>query len=144
MQRLLEILQEAGAGEAVMPSTHLQTAGLFARAARRLTAEGFPRSGEQCRAKFKRLKASFFEALEKWEANPAVKRRPPFFQLLSRLWEQAERPSWRDRRPPGESSWGREAPLLKEKKPVRFVSPSDLMEGRGQPPIGDHPLISGV
>ncbi|KAL8213417.1 UNVERIFIED_CONTAM: hypothetical protein K2H54_064219 [Gekko kuhli] len=95
---LLEILLEIGAGAVVMPSGRLPNAELFSKAARRLTAAGYPRSSEQCRAKFKRLKASFFEALEKWGGIPPKKKRPLFFQPLFRLWEQAKRPSWLHRR----------------------------------------------
>ncbi|KAL8221068.1 UNVERIFIED_CONTAM: hypothetical protein K2H54_058324 [Gekko kuhli] len=67
---MLQCLLTLGAGQRVMPSTHLKTRRLFRRVAQYLTQEGYPRTGGQCRAKFKCLKSAFFDALEDWDGFP--------------------------------------------------------------------------
>ncbi|KAL8219269.1 UNVERIFIED_CONTAM: hypothetical protein K2H54_017169 [Gekko kuhli] len=67
---MLQRLWTLGAGQSVMPSAHLKTSRIFRRVAQYLTQEGYPRTSGQCRAKFKRLKAAFFDALEDWDGFP--------------------------------------------------------------------------
>ncbi|KAL8182186.1 UNVERIFIED_CONTAM: hypothetical protein K2H54_046964 [Gekko kuhli] len=99
VEMMMEALVDMEAGERVMPSTHMETISLFDQVAEAMRGGGFRRSGEQCRAKFKREKALFFDALEDWQGIPPRGSRPPRFNLMRRLWEQGGRPGWRERRP---------------------------------------------
>ncbi|KAL8178569.1 UNVERIFIED_CONTAM: hypothetical protein K2H54_051790 [Gekko kuhli] len=101
VQLLLQSLHWQEAGRRIMSSTHLENLGIFARAAEDLTEAGYPRSPVQVRARFKRAKTDFFEALEDWEGLPPQGERPPYFRLLWALWEQGGWPSWKKRRQPG-------------------------------------------
>ncbi|XP_054826079.1 uncharacterized protein LOC129336509 [Eublepharis macularius] len=98
VEALLDLLLESGKAARIMCSSHLPTKSLFSRVARQLGARGYPRSADQCRSKFKRIKADFFGALEHWQGIPRMTARPPYFAQMRRLWEQAGRPSWEDRR----------------------------------------------
>lgn len=97
--------RSADAGKTVMPSTHFPNISLFEEATRRLTAEGFERTGNQCRAKFKRLKGAFFEVLECFQGISPHWERPLHFSTLRRLWDRAERPCQRDRRHASKFLW---------------------------------------
>lgn len=50
-----------------------------------LSMSGFQRTGKQCKANFKPLKATFFEAVEHWQRVPLLKGQPPHSETLWRL-----------------------------------------------------------
>ncbi|KAL8168714.1 UNVERIFIED_CONTAM: hypothetical protein K2H54_013594 [Gekko kuhli] len=101
---MYRVLYERGFGDRVMCSTHMETLSVFEEVASALTEAGHPRYAAQCRTKFKRDKAEFYDALEYHHGIPPVGGRPPRFNLLRRLWDQAGNPSWELRRP-ARSSW---------------------------------------
>ncbi|KAL8185424.1 UNVERIFIED_CONTAM: hypothetical protein K2H54_051389 [Gekko kuhli] len=84
---LLLTLHQLEVGPRVMPSIHLEMQVVFEDAAKRLASWGYQWLAIQCRAKFKREKAAFFDALEDWEE-------PLRFTLLWDLWEQGSWPRW--------------------------------------------------
>ncbi|KAL8221348.1 UNVERIFIED_CONTAM: hypothetical protein K2H54_066267 [Gekko kuhli] len=96
---MIQTLLDQEAGPRVMTSTHLETMGIFEEVASAMRAHGYRRTGAQVRAKFKREKAAFFDALEDWHGLPPPGYRPPRFRLLRALWEQGGRPGWRLRAP---------------------------------------------
>ncbi|XP_060118352.1 uncharacterized protein LOC132589624 [Heteronotia binoei] len=93
-------LYRLNAGERVMPSTHLESLSVFQKVADTLNEKGHRRTVNKVRVKFKRLKASFYDALEDWGCIPPMEGRPPFFDLLHKLWEQGGKPGWCERFPP--------------------------------------------
>ena len=82
-----------------MRSSSLPTIEVFQGVARRLSRAGFARTATQCRAKFKNLKAAFYEALEEHGPTPPRAARPPFHPELLDMWDRAGRPPWQERRP---------------------------------------------
>ncbi|KAL8163490.1 UNVERIFIED_CONTAM: hypothetical protein K2H54_024088 [Gekko kuhli] len=124
VEMMLEALVDMEAGDRVMPSTHMETISLFDTVAEALRGGGFIRSGDQCRAKFKREKAFFFDALEDWQSIPPRGSRPPRFNLMRRLWEQGGRPGWRERRPELEyiNSPGETPHVEEEGERVEYIS----------------------
>lgn len=94
---LLDILEELDSGAQVMPSTHFRNIPLYTRVVEWLTEAGLTHMSAQCRSKFKRLKRSFFEAIEHWQGVPPLRSRSPHFESLHCLWETTSRPGWRDR-----------------------------------------------
>ncbi|XP_054832747.1 uncharacterized protein LOC129341878 [Eublepharis macularius] len=154
VEALLDLLLQSGRASRIMGSHHLPTKAIFARVARQLAAKGWPRTADQCRSKFKRVKADFFAAMEQWQGIPRMSARPPFFADMRRLWEAAGRPSWEDRRqaagqgeqgiPPAEPPAGEEEAQEWEAPPpqgeewlveVELEEPADARgrEGRGVP-----------
>ncbi|KAL8207459.1 UNVERIFIED_CONTAM: hypothetical protein K2H54_056711 [Gekko kuhli] len=99
LELMYRVLYERGFGDRVMCSTHMETLSIFEEVASAVTEAGHPRSAAQCRAKFKRDKVEFYDALEYHNGIPPVGSRPPRFNLLRRLWDQAGNPSWELRRP---------------------------------------------
>ncbi|KAL8207051.1 UNVERIFIED_CONTAM: hypothetical protein K2H54_041841 [Gekko kuhli] len=79
VQLLLQSLHRQEAGRRVMASTHMENMGIFAQVAKDLREAGYPRSPVQCRARFKRAKTDFFEALEDWESLPPRVNGHPIF-----------------------------------------------------------------
>ncbi|KAL8221261.1 UNVERIFIED_CONTAM: hypothetical protein K2H54_062714 [Gekko kuhli] len=67
---MIQTLLDQEAGPRVMTSTHLETQGLFEEVASAMRAHGYRRTGAQVRAKFKREKVAFFDALEDWHGLP--------------------------------------------------------------------------
>ncbi|KAL8186162.1 UNVERIFIED_CONTAM: hypothetical protein K2H54_065596 [Gekko kuhli] len=98
LEVMYRFLHQHGYGERVMSSTHLETLSIFEEVAQALREAGYPRSASQARAKFKRDKSEFFDALE---MHGGV---PPIGCRLRRLWDQAGNPSWELRRP-AKSYW---------------------------------------
>lgn len=106
VEKMLEFLIEEEEGSRVMTSTHLENISIFTRVSEKLEQEGFQRTPEQCRAKYKREKGGFFHRI------PPPGKRVLRFELLNRLWEQGGKPHWRKRRPGGKcltlhsENWG--------------------------------------
>ncbi|XP_061476573.1 uncharacterized protein LOC133381453 isoform X1 [Rhineura floridana] len=96
---MLSSLKNARKAERLMGSTPLLTAPIFRAAARQLGDAGYLRTAAQVRSRFKRLKADFFTAMEKFQGPPPTQERPPYFKQLYSLWKEGGRPSWQDRRP---------------------------------------------
>ncbi|KAL8199263.1 UNVERIFIED_CONTAM: hypothetical protein K2H54_038906 [Gekko kuhli] len=67
---MIQTLLDQEAGPRVMTSTHLETMGIFEEVASAMRAHRYRRTGAQVRAKFKREKAAFFDALEDWHGLP--------------------------------------------------------------------------
>ncbi|KAL8186669.1 UNVERIFIED_CONTAM: hypothetical protein K2H54_004336 [Gekko kuhli] len=67
---LLRTLLDMDTGPRVMPSTHLETQGLFTDVSAAMCAAGFRCTSAQVRAKFKREKSAFFDTLEDWQGIP--------------------------------------------------------------------------
>ncbi|XP_053148484.1 uncharacterized protein LOC128343441 isoform X2 [Hemicordylus capensis] len=90
---LLGLLQESEMVERVMSSTPLPSLSIFEGIARIMADAGFNRTAAQVRSKFKRIKATFFEALERFQGHPPPRHRPPHYDEMWILWEAAGRPS---------------------------------------------------
>ena len=86
-----------------MSSTHLANMGIYRRVARRLAERGFPRTAEQCRSKFKKIRCDFMASLEAWQGVPRLSGQIMFHSQMMRLWEEAGRPRWEERRHLGKS-----------------------------------------
>ncbi|KAL8207457.1 UNVERIFIED_CONTAM: hypothetical protein K2H54_056704 [Gekko kuhli] len=99
LELMYQFLHQHGYGDRVRASTHMETLSIFEEVAQALREAGHPRSASQARAKFKRDKAAFYEALEIHGGIPPIGGRLPRFNLLRRLWDQAGNPSWELRRP---------------------------------------------
>lgn len=88
-ERLLLIMEEMAAGDRVMPSKHFPNISLFNKVAGRFVVVGFTRTETQCQAKFKKLKYAFGEGAWSDGRGFPQKHRPPFFNILHRLWDRA-------------------------------------------------------
>ncbi|KAL8221101.1 UNVERIFIED_CONTAM: hypothetical protein K2H54_059272 [Gekko kuhli] len=77
VEYLLRILYRLEAGPRIMPSTHLDTMGVFGEASEIMQARGYRRTAIHCRAKFKREKAALFDALEDWDGMSPPGSAPP-------------------------------------------------------------------
>ncbi|XP_061477542.1 uncharacterized protein LOC133381942 isoform X2 [Rhineura floridana] len=96
---MLSFLKNCRKAVRLMGSTPLLTAPIFRSVARQLGDAGYVRTAAQVRSRFKRLKADFFAAMEKFQGPPPPQKRPPYFKQLYCLWKEGGRPSWVDRRP---------------------------------------------
>ncbi|KAL8177417.1 UNVERIFIED_CONTAM: hypothetical protein K2H54_004281 [Gekko kuhli] len=67
VEYLLRMLYQLEAGPKVMPSTHLETLEVFEEVAQCMATRGYCWTAMQYRVKFKREKATLFDALEDWE-----------------------------------------------------------------------------
>ncbi|KAL8220852.1 UNVERIFIED_CONTAM: hypothetical protein K2H54_055629 [Gekko kuhli] len=74
---LLRILHHLEAGPRIMPSTHLETTGVFREVSKIMRTRGYRRTAIQCRAKFKGEKATLFDTLEDWGGIPPLGEHPP-------------------------------------------------------------------
>ncbi|KAL8221124.1 UNVERIFIED_CONTAM: hypothetical protein K2H54_059663 [Gekko kuhli] len=122
LEVMYRFLHQHGYGERVMASTHMETLSIFEEVAQALREAGYHRSASQCRAKFKRDKAEFLDALEMHGGVPPIGCRPARFNLLRRLWDQAGNPSWELRRP------------AKSHRPKRTCRQAALEESPGSSP----------
>ncbi|KAL8203760.1 UNVERIFIED_CONTAM: hypothetical protein K2H54_060757 [Gekko kuhli] len=86
---LLRILHRLEAGPRIMPSTHLETMEVFGEASAIMRTRGYRRSALQCRVKFKREKATLFDALEDWDGIPPAGERPPVSTFCGRCGNRA-------------------------------------------------------
>lgn len=98
--RLLSVLLDMGVGARIMQSTHLKT--IYSTCSREwqelcVLQDLSTLVGNAVQTKCKRLKGDFYEALECWQGIPDYRPRPPHFNLLYQLWEQAGKPSWWER-----------------------------------------------
>ncbi|KAL8186746.1 UNVERIFIED_CONTAM: hypothetical protein K2H54_007050 [Gekko kuhli] len=100
----------------------METLSIFEEVAQALREAGYHRSAGQSRAKFKRDKTEFFDALEMHGGVPPIGCRPPRFNLLRRLWDRAGNPSWELRRP------------AKSYRPKRTCRQAALEESPGSSP----------
>ncbi|XP_054838022.1 uncharacterized protein LOC129331472 isoform X2 [Eublepharis macularius] len=80
-----------------MSSTHFKNRTIYRRLSTVLHRHGFPRSPEQCRTKFKKLKSDFLGSLEAWQGIPRASGCVWRHSAMMRLWEAAGRPRWEDR-----------------------------------------------
>ncbi|XP_042333758.1 vicilin-like seed storage protein At2g18540 isoform X3 [Sceloporus undulatus] len=70
----------------------------YASAAQALRDHDYNRTANQCRWRFKKIKAKFYEALKKFGGDPPQGQKPLFFDLMRELWQQAGSPGPQTRR----------------------------------------------
>ncbi|XP_054826092.1 uncharacterized protein LOC129323588 [Eublepharis macularius] len=141
VETLLELIARSGKSERVMKSTHLPTKVIFHKLARQMSARGYPRTPEQCRSKFKRVKGDFYGALEAWQGIPRQSGKPPYFSNMMNLWDLAGRPSWQTRRHAAVLR-GREATQRAaegEQQEALDITPGNISTEDPLPPTADTP-----
>ncbi|KAL8183564.1 UNVERIFIED_CONTAM: hypothetical protein K2H54_044886 [Gekko kuhli] len=101
VERMLSFIEQCGHAEQLMASTRRRNKSIYIAVAGNLKKKRTP---EQCRSKFKQLKAKFKIALKARQNNPRKTGYSfPHFEQFERLWEAAGRPQWEDRRNKGSS-----------------------------------------
>ncbi|XP_030048598.1 uncharacterized protein LOC115462756 isoform X2 [Microcaecilia unicolor] len=100
---LLARIGHSGGVRLLMASTSRPNEALWRDICGELAARGYPRNVAQCRAKWKKMKQAFYserEARRQGQGRPQGLCSPRHYGLLRRLWKQAGRPVFGERRLP--------------------------------------------
>nr|XP_033791730.1 uncharacterized protein LOC117356527 isoform X2 [Geotrypetes seraphini] len=98
---LLAEIRGSGGVRLLMASTSRPNEALWRDICGELAARGYPRNVAQCRAKWKKMKQAFYsERAARRQGRPQGLCSPRHYALLRRLWKQAGRPVFGERRLP--------------------------------------------